>query len=125
MAWKKWSSTCLVTSLLSVFVGQAASMKRSVKQVFESIKGAIWPDGRHIKLTRRADLLSQTKARLNDVNADSRASLVHDLNQLAGLAEQFRDNRPKNGKDVMELADVLDQEGLFCVRKQSRRNDYF
>ncbi|KAJ7585355.1 meiosis protein SPO22/ZIP4 like-domain-containing protein [Mycena floridula] len=67
-----------------------------LKQTFEAIK----------------DLLTKTKARLDDPSSAGRASLIQDLHQVALLGEAFSEQRPRSNKEWIHLADTLDQEGV-------------
>ncbi|KIM81848.1 hypothetical protein PILCRDRAFT_8503 [Piloderma croceum F 1598] len=67
---------------------------------FDSIKG-----------TRSLDLLVKIKPKLNDAQLES-GPLVHDLYQVAALAESFTAQRPKSNKNWGHLADALDREGV-------------
>ncbi|ESK93496.1 hypothetical protein Moror_1688 [Moniliophthora roreri MCA 2997] len=68
----------------------------TLQEAFESIK----------------DLLTTTKAQLDDTNIGIRPSLTQNLHRVATLAETFSEQRSKSGKEWAELADTLDQEGV-------------
>ena len=67
------------------------------------------------------DLLTKTKAQLDDSNAANRASLIQNLHQVAMLAESFAEQRPRSNKDWVNLADMLDQEGWHIFRLSDSR----
>ncbi|KAE9404331.1 hypothetical protein BT96DRAFT_853832, partial [Gymnopus androsaceus JB14] len=69
---------------------------QSLQESFESIK----------------DLLTTTKAQLDETDISSRPYLIRSLYRISGLAESFSDRRSKTEKDCTDLCDTLDQEGV-------------
>ncbi|KAL0950560.1 hypothetical protein HGRIS_007363 [Hohenbuehelia grisea] len=74
------------------------------------------------------DLLSTIKPQLNDPQDAGRAALVKDLHQVASLAQSFTERRPKSNKEWLDLADNLDQEGVYLwnisgVLRKTPEND--
>ncbi|KAL0578366.1 sporulation-specific protein 22 [Marasmius crinis-equi] len=58
------------------------------------------------------DLLTTTKAQLDDANVSIRPTLIQSLHRVAVLAESFSEQRSKSGKEWTELTDTLDREGV-------------
>ncbi|KXN85140.1 hypothetical protein AN958_11630 [Leucoagaricus sp. SymC.cos] len=58
------------------------------------------------------DLLTKTKPHLSDSDIPNRPPLVQNLHQIASLAENFSEQRPRSNSNWNHLADSLDQEGV-------------